>query len=185
MKALPRGLPGHGVPATLGAMTPAPTTDASILYGFLAAARDHVWSTVDGLAEADLNRSVLPSGWSPAQALHHLAVDDERFWVRAVMVGEDSARSQLTDHGWVIPDGMDAGNALALYRTESALSDAALEGLDLDAAPAWWPEFMGQQFFHTNREVLLHLIVETTGHAGQLDAVRELLDGTQWCVVTG
>jgi len=29
-------------------------------------------------------------------------------------------------------------------------------------------------------EVLLHLLIETTCHAGHLDAARELIDGRTW-----
>jgi hypothetical protein len=31
--------------------------------------------------------------------------------------------------------------------------------------------------------VLLHVLTETSIHAGHLDAVRELIDGRQWVVV--
>jgi CO dehydrogenase/acetyl-CoA synthase alpha subunit len=34
------------------------------------------------------------------------------------------------------------------------------------------------------REITLHVITETACHAGHLDAVRELIDGRQWLVVT-
>jgi hypothetical protein len=34
------------------------------------------------------------------------------------------------------------------------------------------------------REVVLRVIVDTATHAGQLDAVRELIDGKQWVVIT-
>jgi Protein of unknown function (DUF664) len=34
------------------------------------------------------------------------------------------------------------------------------------------------------REVILHVTTETAVHAGHLDAVRELIDGRQWLVLT-
>jgi hypothetical protein len=34
------------------------------------------------------------------------------------------------------------------------------------------------------REIVLHVIVDTATHAGQLDAVRELIDRKQWVVLT-
>jgi hypothetical protein len=37
----------------------------------------------------------------------------------------------------------------------------------------------------TLRETILHLITETACHAGHLDAVRELIDGRTWPVLTG
>jgi hypothetical protein len=32
-----------------------------------------------------------------------------------------------------------------LYLREAELSDTALMAADLDAPPAWWPDFMGQR----------------------------------------
>ncbi len=37
---------------------------------------------------------------------------------------------------------------------------------------------------HDLREVLLHVITETTCHTGHLDAARELIDGRQGLVLT-
>lgn len=37
---------------------------------------------------------------------------------------------------------------------------------------------------HSHREILLHVIAETACHSGHLDAVRELLDGRRWLVLT-
>jgi hypothetical protein len=34
------------------------------------------------------------------------------------------------------------------------------------------------------REIVLHVIAETSCHAGHLDAVRELIDSRQWIVLT-
>jgi hypothetical protein len=36
---------------------------------------------------------------------------------------------------------------------------------------------------HTVREVILHVLTETSGHAGHLDVVRELIDGRTWLVL--
>jgi hypothetical protein len=71
-----------------------------------------------------------------------------------------------------------------LYLREAELSDTALMAADLDAPPAWWPDFMGQRWMASIREVVLHLTVETAAHAGHADAVRELVDGRQWVVIT-
>jgi hypothetical protein len=34
------------------------------------------------------------------------------------------------------------------------------------------------------RQTILHVIAETATHAGHLDAVRELIDGRTWLVLT-
>jgi hypothetical protein len=37
--------------------------------------------------------------------------------------------------------------------------------------------------FTSLRVVMLHVLKETAGHAGHLDAAAELLDGRQWIVL--
>lgn len=166
-------------------MEPSRSAEKSVLLTCLAGQRQHVLAALEGLDDEAMRRGVLPSGWSPVQLVHHLAVDDERFWVRAVIGGDEAAQAELSDNGWRVPADMTVTDVLDLYRRETAASDALLADVDLDAAPGWWPEFMGERWMDTNRDVILHLMVETAAHAGHLDAVRELIDGTQWVVITG
>ena len=158
--------------------------DLALLLDYLQGQRRHVLTAFDGLSDEDMHRAVLPSGWTGVQLLHHLALDDERFWVRAMIGGDAEAKAGLSENAWVVPDGLSVSDVRALYLREAELSDAVLSEVDLDAAPAWWPDFMGEQWMHTNREVLLHVMVETAAHAGHADAVRELIDGKQWVVIT-
>lgn len=171
-------------PTSQNAPTPAGFDARSALLGHLEGQRRHVLGIIDGLSAEDLARPVLPSGWSIASLLHHLALDDERFWVRAVIGGDQDAQDTLSDNGWILADGMTPHDAVALYLAESESSRQILESADLDAAPAWWPSFMGDRWLDTNADVVMHLLAETATHAGHLDAARELLDGRQWMVIT-
>ncbi len=139
----------------------------------LADQRTHVLGILDGLDPEALARPVLPSGWSCAQLVHHLAVDVERFWFQRVLLGREVP---LPD-GWEIGTGVDP---LALYRAESAETDGIIAATDAGAAPLWWPTFFGDFRLHDLTEIVLHVITETAVHAGHLDAARELLDGRQW-----
>jgi len=79
-----------------------------------------------------------------------------------------------------------ADAVLDLYRREIQLADAIISATDLDTAPAWWPEDLFGSFrLDDLREIMLHVITETACHAGHLDAVRELIDGRMWMVLTG
>jgi hypothetical protein len=79
-----------------------------------------------------------------------------------------------------------ADAVLHLYRREIQLADAIISATDLDTAPAWWPEDLFGSFrLDDLREIMLHVITETACHAGHLDAVRELIDGRRWMVLTG
>ena len=165
------------------------TTDPEVaaLLAVLAAQRAHVLAAVDGLDDEQLRRPVLPSGWTCLGLVRHLALDDERFWFRAVVAGERAVideQAQDSTEAWDVPEGISAQEVVDAYRSEIERADAVIAGTSADAPPRWWPEDQFGGFrLDTVREVLLHVITETACHAGHLDAVRELLDGSQRLVI--
>ena len=116
--------------------------------------------------------------------VHHLAIDVERFWFRAVVAGEPMPDDE-PDNAWQVPADLTATAVLDAYRWEIELADAIIAATSLDSPPAWWPEdLFGSWRLDDLREILLHVIVETACHGGHLDAARELIDGRQWIVLT-
>ncbi len=163
---------------------PEPVDEKDLLLATLDGERRHVLGILDGLPEEDLRRPVLPSGWSCLGLVHHLAVDVERFWFRAVLAGE-RVELHSGDGGWRVPADMAVEEVLELYRDEARRSDAVAERHRLEDGPAWWPaELFADLPVRDLRRVLLAVITETATHAGHLDAVRELLDGRTWLVLT-
>lgn len=169
-------------------MTPTTvTTETETLLSYLTGQRRHVLGILEGLDDAALRRPVLPSGWSCLGLVHHLAIDVEQFWFRAVVAGDPNVIDALDDapDAWRVGPDVPAETVFDLYRRQSALADEVITATTIDAAPAWWPtELFGAFRLHTVRQVLLHVITETACHAGHLDAARELLDGRQWMVLT-
>jgi Protein of unknown function (DUF664) len=163
-------------------------TTGDALRAALTAQRRHVLGILDGLDDADLRRAVLPTGWSCVGLVHHLAVDVERFWFRAVMADEPAAWASLElleQSAWHVDEDVPPSQVLALYREEVARADTVIAATPLDAPPRRWPsELFGSFRLADLREVLLHVITETACHAGHLDAVRELIDGRTWMVLT-
>ena len=158
--------------------------EKDLLLATLGGQRNHILGILEGLSEHDLRRPVLPSGWSCLGLVHHLAVDVERFWFRAVMAGEQ-VELHSGDGGWRVPADVPAPAVLDLYRDEVRRSDAVAEQRTLEAGPAWWPiELFPDLPVRDLRRVLLAVITETATHAGHLDAVRELIDGRAWLVLT-
>lgn len=49
----------------------------------LANERARVLRAVDGLAEDETNRVIVPSGWTITRLRNHLALDNELFWISA------------------------------------------------------------------------------------------------------
>jgi Protein of unknown function (DUF664) len=153
----------------------------SILLAELSTQRRHVCATLDGLSDTHRRTPIPPMTWAPIAVLHHLALDVERWWFQAIVADRASAWAYFEANpngAWSVPDGTDVA---ALYDSESAASDAIISAVDLDAAPEAWPEFLGPT--QSIGEILLHVISETATHAGQLDIVRELIDGHQHLVL--
>ncbi|MFI0901232.1 DUF664 domain-containing protein [Streptomyces sp. NPDC020983] len=164
-----------------------PDPEVGTLLRVLDAQRRHVLGALDGLDEEALRRPVLPSGWHCLGLVQHLALDVERFWFRAVVAGDRQVVQGLTsgDEAWQVAPDVRAADVLDGYRREAELADAVAAAGHADTPPAWWPrDLFGGPHLHTLRDVLLHVITETACHAGHLDAVRELLDGRRWLVLT-
>ena len=163
---------------------PAAGDETGPFLAALAAQRRHVLGILEGLDDSDLQRAVLPSGWSCLGLVRHLALDVERFWFRAVAAGQD-VELESGDAAWQVPPGVSADTVFDLYRRETELADAVITATPLDAAPAWWPDdLFGGLPPRTLRQSLLHVISETACHAGHLDAARELIDGRTWLVIS-
>ncbi len=160
-------------------------TEKDLLLAQLRAQRHHVLGILEGLPEEALHRGVLPSGWSCLGLVRHLALDDERFWFRGVVAGEQAVLDELDapESAWAVGPDEPAEEILALYRHETELADALIEETPLDAVPAFWPDFFPDWRMHSLRHVILHVITETATHAGHLDVVRELIDGRRWMVL--
>jgi hypothetical protein len=131
-----------------------------------------------------MRRPVLPTGWTCAGLVQHLALNVERFWFRQVVAGEQVGPDEFGDAGWQVRPEVSATAVLDLYRREAELADKIITATSLEAPPAWWPDFFPLHFHLDNlRQVLLHVITETACHAGHLDAARELIDGRTWLIV--
>lgn len=164
-----------------------PGVESTRLLSYLSAQRDHVLGILEGLDEEALRRPVLPSGWACLGLVQHLALDVERFWFRCVVAGEQTAIDGLAEipDAWHVGPDVSAEAIFDLYRQEIDRANAIIADTPLDAAPAWWPaDQFGDWRLHDLRDVILHVMTETACHAGHLDAVRELIDGRRWLVLT-
>ena len=152
-----------------------------MLVAELNGQRKHVVKTLDGLTIEQQRTALPPRTWAPLTVLHHLALDVERWWFQAVVANDPEAWAYFDanpDGAWALPDGVDA---TAQYDAEAAKSDDIILQVGLDATPAAWPDFFGP--IKSVGEIVLHVIGETAAHAGQLDVVRELIDGHQHLVM--
>ena len=86
---------------------PPMTKESQALLSSLAAQRNHVLGILEGLSEEDLQRPILPSRWTCAGLVNHLAIDVERFWFRAVVAGEPMPDDE-PDNAWQVPADLTA-----------------------------------------------------------------------------
>lgn len=142
---------------------------------FLTAQRRSVLAIVEGAAERDLRRPVVPSGWTPLGMIHHLA-HTERYWFAQVITGAADPPGDRSEAG-PFTTRSSVEDVLTFYRRQVTLSDDILASTPLGSCPAGavLPDMAEE--IHTARDVVLHMVEETARHAGHLDIARELLDG--------
>ena len=137
------------------------------------------------MSRADLYRSRVPSNWSPLGLIRHLTLSDERYWFEVVVAGGPlDFWPPGTNGDWIIDEGTEPEQVIDDYQRAIANSNRIIAATALSAPPLRpEPEWSETGAFADVRSVLLHNIVETSTHAGQLDVVRELADGGQHIVL--
>jgi uncharacterized damage-inducible protein DinB len=157
-----------------------------LLLARLDGQRHHVLAQLEGLSDEQLRQPVLPSGWSCLGLVRHLTLSDERYWFDVVVAGEPLNFWPEGDNGdWQVRPDEPAESILAAYRSAIARSNDIISARRLGDPPeqpeTWWHD--AGLDFPDLRSVLVHVLVETSVHAGHLDVVRELLDGRQYLVI--
>jgi hypothetical protein len=104
----------------------------------------------------------------------------ERGWIAFAQGGADAMQSEPNDwvNGFRMLEGETLASLLADYEQVATETDKLVETIDLDqshplpTAP-WFPPNTSWSV----RRVLLHIIAETSQHAGHADILREAIDG--------
>jgi hypothetical protein len=154
-----------------------------VLHAKLREERAAVLARVEGVNEYDLRRPMTPTGTNLLGLVKHLASVEYRY------LGDSFDRPAPETLAWV-EDGSDYEGAdmwakpdetsdylIGLYRRAVAHSDATIERLDLDA-PGRVPHWPADRADTTLGVLLVRVLDETAHHAGHLDIVRELVDGS-------
>jgi hypothetical protein len=160
--------------------------ERTVLLSRLTGQRAHVLEQLEGLSDEQLRRPVLPSGWSCLGLVRHLTLSDERYWFEVVVAGDPLDFWPEGDNGdWRVEPDEPAEEVIEAYRAAIARADEIIAARRLDDPPNQPEEWWGQAglSFPDLRTVVVHVLVETSVHAGHLDAARELLDGRQHLVI--
>jgi hypothetical protein len=159
------------------------------LHRQLRSARAAVLWKLDGLAEYDVRRPLVPTGTNLLGLVKHLAtvewghfgasfgdpLDEHLPWV------DDD--TEASADMWAAPTES-RGAIVGLYQRVAAHSDAVIDRLPLDAVGhvPWWPPEHSRVTLHG---ILTHTVAEAHRHAGHADILRELIDGRSGLGPTG
>ncbi len=149
------------------------------LYDYLKHEREAVLAKLDGLSEYDVRRPLTVTGTNLLGLVKHLATWEARY------LGEvfdrpfpeplprwDIEAERLADM-WAT-EHESRSDVVDRYRRVWDHSAATVDALALDATGrvAWWQDAEVPLF-----NILVHLLAETSRHAGHADILREELDG--------
>ncbi|MGH3358346.1 MAG: DinB family protein [Nocardioidaceae bacterium] len=162
---------------------PEPTDQLSDPGELLAAYLDFYRATLldklDGLSDADLRRSVLPSGWSALELLKHLTYVERRWleWGYASRDVPEPWGDEDSTGRWSVRPTEDLATLRTEFLEQCERSRAIVAGADLLDLGGFGGRFESPEEAPHLSWILFHLLQEYARHVGHLDVVRELTDG--------
>jgi uncharacterized damage-inducible protein DinB len=159
------------------------TREREDLLQTLSKHRGFLRQTIEGMSDEQVRMTPTVSALSLGAIVKHVTAV-ERMWREFIHVGAEAfadATPEKYAEEWALGPDHTASSLLAGYAAEAAITDEVVATVpDLDAehplpeAP-WFPP--GAAW--SARRVLLHIIAETSQHAGHADIVREAIDGAK------
>lgn len=156
------------------------------LHHSLQEAREALLWKLDGVGERDLRLPRTPTGTNLLGIVRHVANVEigyfgpsfGREWPAPdhplVVTDDDYDADPQAD--WWVPAEVPAAAVADFYRDVAAFGDRTIADLPLDALGAvpWWPEERREVSL---ARIIVHVISDTTRHAGHADILREGIDG--------
>ena len=157
---------------------PAPRSE--VLLGYLDYFRSLVVSKVQGLSDAQLRVSLLPSGWTVLELVKHLTHVEQR-WLMWGFEGQPVARpwgdSQDSPDGrWYVSDTEDGPDLVRALQAQGAVTSSVVRAHELSDIGRPGERWEGAAP-PTLERVLFQLLQESARPAGHLDDGRALLAG--------
>ena len=167
------------------------STERTDLLEALAKHRELFRFTVQGLTDEQASSRTTASELTLGGLVKHVT-STEKEWARFVVDGPAESHVDWSNIDWSNPpaevlehangfrmlEGETLAGLLEDYAAVAAATDALVESVDLDAdhelpAAPWNPP--GTRW--SARRVFLHVVAETSQHAGHADIIREAIDG--------
>jgi len=147
------------------------------LHAELQWTRDALVWKLSGLSEYDIRRPLTATGTNLLGLVKHMATWETRYFGEIFNrpFAEPLPRWQDSDGNdlWVTEDES-REQIMDFYRRARDHADATINELTIDAPGhvPWWPRPDVQMF-----SIMVHVLNDTTRHAGHADILREQLDG--------
>jgi uncharacterized damage-inducible protein DinB len=149
-----------------------------LVTGYLDWYRDRLLRKLAGLSDEQLRTALEPMGWSPLGLVQHLTWVERR-WLRWGFAAEPiDGYPSGDDAEWSVPADVEPAAVLAAYRTELERGRRSVAGRPMDTPSGVGGRFASADAAPPLVRILFHLLQEYARHVGQLDVVRELLDGS-------
>lgn len=156
-------------------------TQKDTLLRYLQDARDAVLWKLDGASEYDVRRPLTPTGTNLLGLVKHLGYVELGYFVesfgRELPVPSPFDDPDADHHDDLVPTPEESReDIVGLYRLawEQSAFTFADRDLDSPAQVPWWP---AERRDVTLGRLLVHVVAETNRHAGQMDILREGVDG--------
>jgi hypothetical protein len=149
------------------------------LHGDLRWIREALVWKLDGLSEYDIRRPLTATGTNLLGLVKHSATWEARYFGEVFgrpfaepLPRWDDEAARGSDL-WVTADET-REQVIGFYRRAWAHADETIDALGLDAPGhvPWWPRPEVKLF-----SILVHILADTSRHAGHADILREQLDG--------
>jgi uncharacterized damage-inducible protein DinB len=144
-------------------------SEQDLLNRYLDAYRGAIRWKVQGLTRDEATRSMVPSGTSLLGILKHMAYV-EQGWFQEVIAGR-VLDSIPTEAEFAVADDETIDGLIAAFDAACETSREILAERRLDERVPFHDEELAI------RDVVVHMIEETARHAGQMDILREQIDG--------
>lgn len=163
-----------------------PRDDAmkTILRKSLHAGRNDLMWKLDGLGERDLRLPRTSTRLNLIGVVKHMGQVEigyfgdtfGRLWPDRAEVVTDEQFDADPQADWYATESESAADILDFYRRVWDFADETIDTHDLDAQGRV-PHWQGEKAIVSLQQIMVHVLVDLTRHLGQVDVVREAIDG--------
>lgn len=142
--------------------------------------REAMLAKLDGLSEYDIRRPMTATGTNLLGMIKHLSLSEARYFSGVFnrefpepLPRSNDAAAWSDDNMWATAIET-RGEIVGRYRRAAEYADEVIAAFPIDAPGhvPWWPRPNVKLF-----NVMVHILTETSSHAGHADILREQLDG--------